>query len=72
MAKSMRKGNSVLVWSFQQDPAERGTLGREVMTNVSFALSSNNKDQLRDLHNYLNQKVITTINYLYVLSAHSS
>ena len=37
MAKSMRKGNSALVWSFQQDPAERGTLDLEVMTNLSFA-----------------------------------
>ena len=28
------------------------------MPNVNFALSSQNKDQLRDLYNYLNQKVI--------------
>ena len=34
------------------------------MQNVNFALSSNNKDQLRDLYNYLNQKVITAINTL--------
>ena len=32
--------------------------------NVNFALSSNNKDQLRDLDNQLNQKVITAINTL--------
>ena len=32
------------------------------MSNMNFALSSNNKDQLRDLHNYLNQKVTTAIN----------
>ena len=34
------------------------------MSNVNFALSSKNQDQLRDLHNYLNQKVITAINTL--------
>ena len=37
---------------------------RRVMPNVNFTLSSNNKDQLRDLYNYLNQKVITAINTL--------
>ena len=31
------------------------------MLNVNFALSSNNKDELRDLYYYLNQKVITVI-----------
>ena len=36
----------------------------EVMPNVNFALSSNKKDQLRDLYNYLNQKVISPINTL--------
>ena len=36
----------------------------DVVPNVSFALSSNNKDQLRGLCNYLNQKVITAINIL--------
>ena len=35
-----------------------------VMQNENFALSSNNKDQMRDLHNYLNQKVITAVNTL--------
>ena len=34
------------------------------MSNVNFALSSKNQDQLRDLRNYLNQKVITAINTL--------
>ena len=34
------------------------------MSNVNFALSSKNQHQLRDLHNYLNQKVITAINTL--------
>ena len=34
----------------------------DVLPNVKFALSSNNKDQLRHLYNYLNQKVITAIN----------
>ena len=34
------------------------------MPNVNFALSSKSNDQLRDLHNYLNQKVITAINTL--------
>ena len=36
----------------------------ELMPNVNFALSSKNKDQLRDWYDYLNQKVITTINTL--------
>ena len=35
------------------------------MPNVNFTLSSNNKHQLRDFYNYLNQKVITAINTLY-------
>ena len=34
----------------------------DVMPNVNFALSSKNEDQLRDLYNYLDQKVITAIN----------
>ena len=34
------------------------------MPNVNFALYSKNQDQLRDLHNYLNQKGITAINTL--------
>ena len=34
----------------------------DVMSNVNFALSSNSKDQLRDLYNHLNQKVTTVIN----------
>ena len=35
----------------------------DVMPNVNFAFSdSNNKGQLRDLYNNLNQKVITSIN----------
>ena len=34
------------------------------MSNVNFMLSINNKDQLRDLNNYLNQKMITAINNL--------
>ena len=33
-----------------------------VMVKVSFSFSSNNKDKLRDLYKYLNQKVIATIN----------
>ena len=36
----------------------------DVMPNLNFALSSNCKDQLRNLYNYLNQKVIATINTL--------
>ena len=31
---------------------------------MNFALSSNNKDQLRDLYNYLHQEQITAMNYL--------
>ena len=34
----------------------------DVMSNVNFALSSNKKDQLRDLYNQLNQKLTTVIN----------
>ena len=30
---------------------------------MNFALSSNNKDQLRDLYNYLHQEQITAMNY---------
>ena len=36
----------------------------DLMSNVNLTLSINNKDQLGDLYNYLNQKVITTINNL--------
>ena len=36
----------------------------DIIPNVNFALSTNNKDQLRDLYNYLNQKAITAINNL--------
>ena len=35
----------------------------DIVPNMNFTLTnSNNKDQLRDLYNYLNQKVITAIN----------
>ena len=51
------KVNSTLAWSFQQEACwEMG-----VMLKVNFTLFSNNKDELRDLYNYLNQKVITAI-----------
>ena len=33
-----------------------------VMLNVNFVLCSNSKDELRDLYDFLNQKVITSIN----------
>ena len=36
----------------------------DVVLNMNFALSGNNKNQLRDFYNYLNQKVITAINTL--------
>ena len=36
----------------------------DVILNVNFELSGNNKDQLRDLYHYLNQKVIAAINTL--------
>ena len=53
------KVNSTLSRSFQQTSWWK----MDVMPNVNFALSdSNNKDQLRDLYNYLNQKAITAIN----------
>ena len=34
------------------------------MSNVNIPLPSNSKDQLRDLYDYLNQKVITALNNL--------
>ena len=34
------------------------------MPNVNFALPSNSKDQLRDLYDYSDQKVIAAINIL--------
>ena len=36
----------------------------DVMLNVNFVVSSNNKDQLRDLYICLNQNVITATNFL--------
>ena len=36
----------------------------DVIPNVNFALSSNNKDQLRDLYNYLNRRVVAVFNTL--------
>ena len=36
----------------------------DIKPNVNFMLSSNIKDQLWNLNNYLNQKVITAINTL--------
>ena len=44
------KMSSTLARSFQQEPCWE----MDVMSNVNFALSSKNQDQLRDLHNYLN------------------
>ena len=53
------KVNSTIARSFQQKPFWE----MDVMPNVNFAPSkSNNKDQLRDLFNYLNQQLITAIN----------
>ena len=54
------KLNSTLAPSFQQQPCWE----MDVIPNVNFALSSNNKDQLRDLYNYLNRRVITVFNTL--------
>ena len=48
------KVNSTLEQFFQNDPCWE----MNIMPNVNFALSSKNKDQLRDLINYLNQKKI--------------
>ena len=61
MAKSTRKSefHSCAVFS------TRALLRDECHANVNFTISSNNKDQLRDLNIYLNQKVITAINTLY-------
>ena len=50
--------------SFQQEPCWEMPWEMDVMPNVNFALSSNSKDQLRDLYDYLNQKMITTIHTL--------
>ena len=36
----------------------------DVMQSVNFGLFSNNKDQHRDLYNYLDQEVITATNTL--------
>ena len=36
----------------------------DAIPNVNFALSSTNKDQFRDLYNYLNQEMITPIHNL--------
>ena len=36
----------------------------DAIPNVNFALSSTNKDQFRDLYNYLNQEMITPIRNL--------
>ena len=52
------KLNFTLAWSFQQEPC----CEMDVMPNVNFALCSNNKNELRDLYNYLSQQVITAIN----------
>ena len=52
------KVNSTLAWSFQQEPC----CDKDVTLNFNFAQCSNNKDEFRDLYNYLNQKVRTAIN----------
>ena len=49
----------VKLWSFQQEPC----CEMDVMPNVSFVLCSNNKNELRDLHSYLSQQMITAINH---------
>ena len=54
------KLNSGLVRPLKQDPCWE----MDVILNVNFELSGNNKDQLRDLYHYLNQKVIAAINTL--------
>ena len=43
---------------FQQEPC----CERETILSLNFALSSNNKNQLRDLCIFLNQEVMTVIN----------
>ena len=52
------KVNSTHAWSFQRESCYK----KHIMPNVNFVLCSNNKDELRDLYDYLNQKVITAIN----------
>ena len=61
MAKSTRKNEFYSCSVF----STRALLRDGCHANVNFAISSNNKDQLRDLNNYLNQKVITAINTLH-------
>ena len=61
--KSTRKSwklSSTLARSFQQEHYWE----TDAMPDVNFALSGNNKNQLRDFNIYLNEKVITTINSL--------
>ena len=52
------KLNFSIAWSFQQELS----CEMDVMLNVNFALFSNNKNELRDLYNYLSQPVISAIN----------
>ena len=53
------KLNSTVVRSFQQETCWE----MDIMPNMNFVHSdSNNKDQLKGLHNYLNQKIITASN----------
>ena len=51
--------NSTLTRSFHQKSS-----GAPCLLSEDFKLSCINKDQLKDFYNYLNQKVITTINIL--------
>ena len=52
------KVNFTVAWSFQQELR----CEMDVIPNVSFALCSNNKNEVRELYGYLSQQVITTIN----------
>ena len=46
------KLNFTLAWSFQQEPCCK----MDVMPNVNYVLCSNNKNELRDLYDYLSQQ----------------
>ena len=51
-----------LLQSFEQDPF----FEMDTMLNVNFLLSSDNKDQFKELHNNLNEKLINAIKTLNV------
>ena len=51
------KVDSTHACSLQREPC----CEKDVMPNVNFVLCSNSKDELRELYNHLNRKVMTAI-----------